>query len=57
MAEEAKNGNQDAVVASQGHGGGVVDVGTAVISPDAVENPGLPEHHTRITDKLSLIHI
>ncbi len=51
MAEEAKNGNQDAVVASQGHGGGVVDVGTAVISPDAVENPGLPEHHTRITDK------
>src|SRR5690606_2511764 len=27
-----------------------VPVGTAVISPDAIENPGLPPHQPRVTD-------
>jgi ubiquinol-cytochrome c reductase iron-sulfur subunit len=50
MAEEAKSGSEDAVVASQGHGGEVASVGTAVVSPDAAENPGLPPHRKRVTD-------
>lgn len=50
MAEEAKyNGGENAVVAAQSHGGGE-SVGTAVISPDAVQNPGLPPHRKRVTD-------
>lgn len=49
MAEEAKNSGENAVVAAQSHGGGEV-VGTAVISSDAVQNPGLPPHRKRVTD-------
>lgn len=48
MAEEAKSG--DAVLASQGHGAGELAAGTAVISSDAVQNPGLPPHRKRVTD-------
>lgn len=50
MAEEAKNSGENAVVAAQSHdaAGGS---GLAVISPDAVQNPGLPSHHRRITDE------
>ena len=44
MAEEAKNGSEGSVVAHQGQGSELVGHGTAVISPDAVENPGLPKH-------------
>lgn len=51
MAEEAKNnGGDDAVVAAQGHGAVEAAVGTAVISSDAVQNPGLPPHRKRVTD-------
>lgn len=51
MAEEAKNsGAEGAVVAAQSHGDSGVAVGTAVISADAVENPGLPPHRKRVTD-------
>ncbi|MGJ0204421.1 cytochrome bc1 complex Rieske iron-sulfur subunit [Leucobacter sp. gxy201] len=50
MAEEAKyNGDESAVVAAQSHGGGE-SVGTAVLSSDAVQNPGLPPHRKRVTD-------
>ncbi|MBC9928408.1 MULTISPECIES: ubiquinol-cytochrome c reductase iron-sulfur subunit [unclassified Leucobacter] len=50
MAEEAKNGSEGAVVAAQRHGGSDSAVGTAVISPDAAVNPGLPPHRKRVTD-------
>ena len=51
MAEEAKNdGAQDAVVGAHGHSGDGASVGTAVISSDAVQNPGLPPHRKRVTD-------
>ncbi|MFV0433087.1 MAG: Rieske 2Fe-2S domain-containing protein [Leucobacter sp.] len=51
MAEEAKyNGEDSAVVAAHGHGAVEASVGTAVISPDAVQNPGLPPHRKRVTD-------
>ncbi|UOQ58467.1 Rieske (2Fe-2S) protein [Leucobacter allii] len=51
MAEEAKNnGDSGAVVAAQGHGSADAAVGTAVIAPDAVQNPGLPPHRKRVTD-------
>lgn len=50
MAEEAKNSGGDAVVAAQGHGAVDVSAGTAVISSDAVQNPGLPPHRKRVTD-------
>lgn len=51
MAEEAKsNGDESAVVAAHGHGAGEVAAGTAVLSPDAVENPGHPPHRKRVTD-------
>ncbi len=51
MANEAKNsGSTDAVVPAQSHGNIGSAVGTAVISPDAVENPGLPPHRKRVTD-------
>jgi len=49
MAEEAKNGG-NAVLATPGHGADGAAVGTAVISPDAVQNPGLPPHRERVTD-------
>lgn len=50
MADEAKsNGNENTVVPAQGHGNSDL-VGTAVISSDAVVNPGLPPHRERVTD-------
>jgi len=50
MAKEAHSGNEHAVVAAHGQTSSEL-VGTAVISPDAVENPGLPDHHgRRVTD-------
>ena len=51
MAEEAKNsGSEGAVVAAHAHGAAPVNAGTAVISSDAVQNPGLPAHRARNTD-------
>lgn len=51
MAEEAKNsGVNDAVVAAQSHSVDGAVVGTAVLSSDAVQNPGLPPHRERVTD-------
>lgn len=51
MAEEAKNiGGSDAVIAAQGHSAVGAPAGTAVVSADAVPNPGLPPHRKRITD-------
>ncbi len=51
MAEEAKNnGGEGAVVPAHSHGGEGAAVGTAVVSPDAVQNPGLPPHRKRVTD-------
>lgn len=51
MAEEAKNdGTEGAVVPAQSQGSDVA-VGTAVISPNAVANPGLPPHRQRVTDQ------
>ncbi|PIJ47813.1 ubiquinol-cytochrome C reductase, partial [Leucobacter sp. OLES1] len=52
MAEEAMNsGSDSAAVAARSHGAaGDVAVGTAVVSDDAVQNPGLPAHRKRVTD-------
>lgn len=51
MAEEAKNGgSESAVVPAQSHDNVEAAVGTAVISPDVVQNPGLPPHRKRVTD-------
>ncbi|MCA0378650.1 MAG: Rieske (2Fe-2S) protein [Actinobacteria bacterium] len=51
MAEEAKNsGSESAVVPAQSHDNASVAVGTAVISHDVVQNPGLPPHRKRVTD-------
>ena len=51
MAEEAKHsGSESTVVAAQSHGVDDAAVGTAVISSDAVENPGFPAHRKRVTD-------
>ena len=51
MAEEAmSNGGENAVVAAHSHGADTASVGTAVISSDAVQNPGLPPHRKRVTD-------
>ena len=50
MAEEAKNSGGDAAVAAQGHGAVEMSAGTAVVSSDAVQNPGLPPHRKRVTD-------
>ena len=51
MAEEAKNdGSESAVVAAQSHGAGEASAGTAVLTSDAVQNPGLPPHRKRVTD-------
>lgn len=49
MAKEAKSGSDNAVVANSGQHTSEI-VGTAVISPDAVQNPGLPPHGRRVTD-------
>jgi ubiquinol-cytochrome c reductase iron-sulfur subunit len=48
MAEEANKGGN--ALATQGHGGGEVSAGTAVILNDLVQNPGLPPHRQRVTD-------
>lgn len=50
MAEEAKNNSGSAVVAAHSHSADESSVGTAVISSDAVHNPGLPPHRKRVTD-------
>lgn len=50
MAEEAKSGSAGTVIASQGHDTDSADHGTAVVSTDAVQNPGLPKHRKRVTD-------
>lgn len=47
MAKEAKDGSNKAVIVAQSQSG---EVGTAVISPDAIENPGFPPHRKRVTD-------
>ncbi len=47
MAKDAKDGSNKAVVVAQSQSG---EVGTAVISPDAIENPGFPPHRKRVTD-------
>ena len=45
MAEEAKNsGGETAVVPAQSHDNAGAAVGTAIIAPDVVQNPGLPPH-------------
>ena len=49
MAKEAKSGSDNAVIASSGQQSSEL-VGTAVISPDAVQNPGHPPHGRRATD-------
>lgn len=49
MAKDAKNGSENAVIAAQGQAL-VKNAGTAVVSPDAPQNPGLPPHRQRITD-------
>src|SRR5690625_2817170 len=49
MANEALNGKEHAVVAAQGQASSEV-VGTAVISPDAPQNPGHPPYRPRVTD-------
>lgn len=49
MAKDANSGSQDAVVVAQGQSP-VEITGTAVVSPDAPQNPGLPPHRQRITD-------
>ncbi|MBO1902567.1 Rieske (2Fe-2S) protein [Leucobacter weissii] len=48
MAEEAKE--SAGALATQGHAGDEAPAGTAVISSDAVQNPGLPPHRERVTD-------
>ena len=51
MAEEAKsNGTESAVVPAQSHDNTGAAVGTAVISPDVDQNPGLPPHRKLVTD-------
>ncbi|MEB4613068.1 cytochrome bc1 complex Rieske iron-sulfur subunit [Leucobacter sp. M11] len=50
MAEEAKNGSEGTVVAAQRQGGDGAALSTAVVSPDAVQNPGLPPHRKRVGD-------
>ena len=51
MAEEAKNnGGESAVVPAQSHDNVGAAVGTAVISHDVVQNPGLPPHRKRVPD-------
>ncbi|MFC5338191.1 ubiquinol-cytochrome c reductase iron-sulfur subunit [Leucobacter denitrificans] len=51
MAEEAKNSSGgSAAVVADGHGVETASVGTAVLSSDAVQNPGLPPHRKRVTD-------
>lgn len=53
MAQEAQNGMHNAAVADPGHSDIEITsnaAGTAVISSDAVQNPGFPEHRKRVTD-------
>lgn len=50
MAEEAKSSGESAAVATHGHSAVEPSAGTAVISSDAVQNPGLPPHRKRVTD-------
>lgn len=50
MAEEAKHSGENTAVVAQSHGEVELAAGTAVISSDAVQNPGLPPHRKRVTD-------
>ena len=51
MAEEAmNNGGNGAVVPAQGHGSTGASAGSAVLTSDSVQNPGLPPHRQRVTD-------
>ncbi|MFC4225300.1 cytochrome bc1 complex Rieske iron-sulfur subunit [Lysinibacter cavernae] len=52
MAQDAKNGSTDAVVAASGagHADDGLSAGTAVIPADAIPNPGHPPHRKRVTD-------
>ena len=50
MAEEAKNSGTSAVVPAQSHDNNGAAVGTAIMAPDVVQNPGLPPHRQRVTD-------
>lgn len=49
MAKDAKDSSQSAVVATRGASSDA-SLGTAVLSPDAIENPGFPPHRKRVTD-------
>jgi ubiquinol-cytochrome c reductase iron-sulfur subunit len=48
MAQDAKDGSKSSVVATRSQSSEIA--GTAVISPDAIENPGFPPHRKRVTD-------
>jgi ubiquinol-cytochrome c reductase iron-sulfur subunit len=50
MAQEAKNGSEGTVVAAQSQASDQVSAGTAVVSQDAIQNPGFPPHRKRVTD-------
>lgn len=50
MAEEAKYSGDNTAVVAQSHGEESIAAGTAVISSDAVQNPGHPPHRKRVTD-------
>lgn len=48
MASKADDSEKSVVARSQSESG--VSAGTAVISPNAIENPGFPPHRKRVTD-------
>ena len=50
MAKDEQNGSESAVVAAHSQSSDAALVGTAVISPDAIQNPGFPPHRKRVTD-------
>lgn len=49
MAQDAKDGAKGSVVAGRSQTEGTV-FGAAVVSADAIENPGFPPHRKRVTD-------
>ncbi|TFD79646.1 Rieske (2Fe-2S) protein [Cryobacterium sp. Sr8] len=44
------NGGKELAAADSSHGGPDVPVGTAVVTRDAIANPGFPPHDLRVTD-------
>ncbi|RLP78089.1 ubiquinol-cytochrome c reductase iron-sulfur subunit [Mycetocola tolaasinivorans] len=50
MAQDANSGKDLAAANSSSHDLVPEDSGTGVVSPDAVKNPGHPEHRKRVTD-------